>query len=1415
MKRILSLLAVIFFTFTASQTKASHFAAMDIWYEYMSPLTYKVHIACYLDCSPNSANYFVSNFCYWTTSGNAVGGSSTILTSDTTGTNDPFQNDTLDQLCAGVPNYCASSASVYPAFHYRHFIKIVTLPSAEPDWNFGVSDGARNSTIANGFANQNISVAAELNNVTRPINSSPYLSVKPIPYVCFNTPQVYQNGPQDPDLDSVVFEANTPRGGSCTAQTNLTFSGTNSLLSPFPSTNFLVNPTTGSASFTATTQGIYVMGFKATDYDKNTGVKVGSSMRDVQIVVLACASPPPIADSVGFVTGAIDSVVNGQHVMTVCPGTTMSFQVFGYTQSTSNNLLSYGNNSQLSTNSPAFYTTNPPNGGSDSVTGTFSWTPTQLDYGNHALILSFVDSTCAVGQPIVLKSYITITIKVLPGVSAGGPYNYCPGGAPLQLTAFGPPGITSWTWSTIPGQAGNPQANISNLNIANPTATPNVTVDVMVEGLPIVTGCPNKDTVTLNVFSPLLISAGPDLTPCANDAIQIVASSNRPPVNTLGFSNPQLWSPKTFMTGGQYSLTPSLTPLGNAQYILSVVDLYGCKAYDTVNVIVQGIRPIINAYAAKDPVCIGEALKLYANASPQPCGITANAGTGPSTNKTVGSGNTANSFFSPFFRDASDAYRAQYLIRASELVAAGMSPGNIKGLTLTVQNSPSNPLSDSLLGFNVKLGCSPLLELSTNSGFVSGLSTVFSASKFSPTLGNNVINFPITSEYFWDGKSSIVVEFCYNLPTFSGGSPATVASNITAFNSSLVEQELFGSPGCSLTGSGFGAATSSLRPNFKFMFSKTNTFSYLWTPSNSFNNDTLENPTVKPGVIQNNTSFSVTVISGATGQCNGTATVNVTIDNSGSVDPTATPNHLCQPGLTTLNAVPGFGTQPPVFDCGEENYIANAPSGNFTIGAGAFNNNVPFNWYQGGKTQYLILASELTAAGISKGYIDQLAINVLTKNTSTPYTDFNIHLSCTKDNSLTSLINTTNNKQVYNSPSYNTSIGWNNFVFNKSNFLWDGVSNLVVDMCYAFYNGNWPGDYVATSNQAFSACYSSGTFNGDGCSIPLTVSGNQNNGGQETYRPITRLNVTPVADKQFQYVWNPPLYVYDTAKAQTLAYVLNSKTYTVSLVNKTGCLISDTVKVNIETHDVTVSPVEVKKCELDLVQITAFGTGTGKFPTYQWLPNLDYTLEADTTIITKSKVPITYMVIRTDEFGCKDSATSQINTLPDPIVTILNGDTLLVPYGNEVNLIATGAYLYTWTPSWGLSNSNSNNTFISPKEDGLYYVFGIDTNGCSNYDTIYIKMNNVNPVFIPTAFSPNGDGYNDKFRVQNFKFEKVQEFLVFNRLGEEIFSGKDNSGWDGTYRGKKSDMDTYMYLIRLAYPDGSVKVFKGDVLLMK
>jgi gliding motility-associated-like protein len=129
---------------------------------------------------------------------------------------------------------------------------------------------------------------------------------------------------------------------------------------------------------------------------------------------------------------------------------------------------------------------------------------------------------------------------------------------------------------------------------------------------------------------------------------------------------------------------------------------------------------------------------------------------------------------------------------------------------------------------------------------------------------------------------------------------------------------------------------------------------------------------------------------------------------------------------------------------------------------------------------------------------------------------------------------------------------------------------------------------------------------------------------------------------------------------------------------------------------------------------------------------------------------------------------------------------------------------------------------ITVEDEGIYFVSVTDNNNCSNTDTINVGINCKNEVWVPNAFTPNGDNMNDVFYVRgNPKNVKVEKMIVFDRWGNKIFETgnilPDNKvfGWDGTYKGKKQQVEAYGYYVKVKYIDGSTQELKGNVTLLE
>ena len=168
-----------------------------------------------------------------------------------------------------------------------------------------------------------------------------------------------------------------------------------------------------------------------------------------------------------------------------------------------------------------------------------------------------------------------------------------------------------------------------------------------------------------------------------------------------------------------------------------------------------------------------------------------------------------------------------------------------------------------------------------------------------------------------------------------------------------------------------------------------------------------------------------------------------------------------------------------------------------------------------------------------------------------------------------------------------------------------------------------------------------------------------------------------------------------------------------------------------------------------------------------------------------------------------------------PTINITNKDTV-IKYGKSVSLNVFGGTQYHWTPMAGISNPNNVNPTASPLVTTVYRAVGIGMNGCRGEDSVKITIDYKSPISAPSAFTPNGDGNNDRFRLMGVTFQTLTEFRVFNRWGQEVFSTQNiNDGWDGTFNGKPMDMGAYNYIIRIGYPDGATETLKGDVTLIR
>jgi gliding motility-associated-like protein len=186
--------------------------------------------------------------------------------------------------------------------------------------------------------------------------------------------------------------------------------------------------------------------------------------------------------------------------------------------------------------------------------------------------------------------------------------------------------------------------------------------------------------------------------------------------------------------------------------------------------------------------------------------------------------------------------------------------------------------------------------------------------------------------------------------------------------------------------------------------------------------------------------------------------------------------------------------------------------------------------------------------------------------------------------------------------------------------------------------------------------------------------------------------------------------------------------------------------------------------------------------------------------------------------GCTKVDTTIVHSHPPISLTNLTVSPQVVTLGNTLQLNAEGAVYYKWTPDNGtLNNPSISNPIVKPTDSTtVYTVQGMSLYGCLATAEIVVYVDQDVTQFVPSAFTPNGDGKNDVFRIVKLRFQKLVDFRIYNRWGEAVFqTANPEQAWDGTWKGVPQDMGTYMYEIIVALPNGLNKVYKGNVLLIR
>lgn len=337
--------------------------------------------------------------------------------------------------------------------------------------------------------------------------------------------------------------------------------------------------------------------------------------------------------------------------------------------------------------------------------------------------------------------------------------------------------------------------------------------------------------------------------------------------------------------------------------------------------------------------------------------------------------------------------------------------------------------------------------------------------------------------------------------------------------------------------------------------------------------------------------------------------------------------------------------------CGAWDSPCLSPS-DYDIGVGNTASNFDVSPYSGyyadARFDYLYTAQELRAAGLTEGTISGLAFNVLTKSSVQPYTNFTIKMKCTDATELTSGNFTIGTKLVY-SGNYTTQNGWNEHPF-TTNYDWDGISNLVVQICFdnATYTND---DIVAATTTNYTSAIGFYDDSGSGCGFAA---------GLLAFNKRPDIRFSSCATN----------FVWDDGQTTATAVGLTAGLHTVDITLPNSCQITASVIVGA-TSDLTLAAEQIAGTCGAFSQGVAGVTPIGGIApyTYNWSNGSQNETAAGLDAGT-------YSVTVTDANNCIQTAQVTINTLA-------NSACLVVA---DIRLFLEGPYVTNHTMTTALNN---------------------------------------------------------------------------------------------------------------------------------
>lgn len=1338
--------AILIFLFTSISVSsyATHLIGGHMGYEYIGQIganyRYKIILTTYTNCGPTSAiplpegpTLPIGVYEHDVQNDPTGGGNKPILfTSNVTLVDSNIIEPPQASNCSIGASTCIYKG-VYEGF--------IDLPLSFNGYHVFYERCCRNGSIVNLDPSLSMSFDAYIPPALVQ-NTSPVFTDDPVPFLCAGDTTTILNSAYDPDGDLMVFSFVVPYNGFANSGTpapappspslpwtipTVTYAPGFSFTQPFGTGGYnSINGSTGLTTYFPPVSGDYVVAIEIKEY--RNGNLIGITRRDLQLLVLNCPNNP--APNIDPNLGSINTQFSVEEGETLC------FD-FGYNDPNGDSisLVASGQIFDNSIVSPAA-TINSPVSDLDTVSTQFCWTTGcgQSQTLPYQFQVSVTDNGC---PPKTTNNVFQITVDPVPPPSSIiGDSIICQ----YSTTTYTTQNIsnTTYNWSVTGGNIITNNGNSVDIQWTSP-GTGNISLSAVNQfGC---TSAPITEDVTVTIAP--AVDAGNDTTICFGDTVQLTGTTTATPGFTSTWAGSSIQSPS--------NLTTNVFPIDTTTYFLTVDIGGGCLGLDSVKVNVN--VPFVDA-DNDTTICIGDSVQLNAQAS-----IGSYLWTPSSTlsNDTILTPNAGPSASTEYFITLTDDAGCTY----SDSMTVNIDPGftlSVSNDTTICQNdcanlvasgatlyawTPSSTLNDTTLSnpqacpsstttytvigntgscydtAQVTVNVNPAIvvdagaDVSICENDTIQLSAT-GATNYTWTPTTNISNPSINNPLVWPTTSTM-----YYVTGSDGLNCSGIDSILVTVNPLPVADagpDTWICPGDNdqLNASGGGTyswspSTGLSDPNIADpIASPTDTTTYELTVTSidgCINYDTLTvfvSPTVPTDAGTDTTICpgDTITLGGAPTAVNGTAylwTPAGLVDNPNAPNPSAFPSVTTMFYVSTSNdTCNGIDSvlitvlTPPSVNAGVDVQICIGDTTQLNA-TGASN----YAWYQ---------SSFLSDTSIS----DPFAFPLDTTNFIVVGTDIN---GCSNQDTVSVIVNPLPlaNAGIDNSICEGDSTQLN--ASGGDTYNWTPITNLsdpLINNPYA--------SPLTTTSYIVSVTDSNGCVQNDTVQItvntlPVVSAGNDTS---MCVNDTIQLNASG-ADT---YAWSPNSFINDSTLASPNVFPNSTLDYIVEGTDINGCINTDTITITVNSLPTVSVGTDIQICIGDSAQLNATGADS-----YLWSPNISLTADNIADPIAFPTDTTMYVVTGTDLNNCSNLDTIIVTVNPLPLINA--GLDTSICINDSTQLMATGTGTISWSPSNNLSDPLIFNPWASPIATTNYIATLVDSNSCSNTDTVVVTINNL------------------------------------------------------------------------------------------